>query len=552
MQRSPEDDPDLDAVARSHFGWERLTDDQREAMRAVLRGRDVLAVLPTGSGKSAIYQVPSLLIDGMTLVVSPLIALQEDQISAIEESGAGTAVAINSGLRARDRRRSWELIDRCEADFVFVAPEQLANDEVVSRLREARLSLIVVDEAHCVSAWGHDFRPDYRRLADVFRRLGESIPVVALTATASVVVRRDIVDRLGLHDPAIVVSGFDRPNLRLAVARHLDDGDKRRAVLDALPGLPGPGLLYVATHRDAESYAEALLDKGLTTAAYHAGMTAADRDAVHEGFRDDEYEVVVATSAFGMGIDKPNVRFVAHASAPDSLDSYYQQIGRAGRDGDEALVLLFYRPEDLGLARFFSGGGPDEKVLRAVFAVLDASDPTKLKDLRDGLDVRGRTLTNAVNLLEEAGVVRSTPKGFLSAAISTDTAVAEALAAAELRERVDLSRIEMMRGYAETTACRRVFLLSYFGEHLGGACGNCDRCADACTDAEELDAGVDEPALAIETAVRHPDFGAGVVIGGDRERITVLFEEYGYRTLSMAAVRENGLLDVIDAIAEPA
>ncbi|WP_231639637.1 RecQ family ATP-dependent DNA helicase [Mycobacterium sp. Marseille-P9652] len=545
---SPHDASDLDAVARSHFGWERLTGDQREAMRAVLRGRDVLAVLPTGSGKSAIYQVPSLLIDGLTLVVSPLIALQEDQISAIEDGGAGTAVAINSGLRARDRWRSWDLIDKREADFVFVAPEQLANDEVVARLGAVGPSLIVVDEAHCVSAWGHDFRPDYRRLADVFRRLGESIPVVALTATASVVVRRDIVDRLGLRDPAIVVAGFDRPNLRLAVQRHLDDEDKRRAVLDALPGLPGPGLLYVATRRDAEYYAEALRDKGLTTAAYHAGMSAAERDDVHTGFRDDEYEVVVATSAFGMGIDKPNVRFVAHASAPDSLDSYYQQIGRAGRDGDQALALLFYRPEDLGLARFFSGGGPDEEALRAVSAVLDRSDPTRLKDLRDGLDVRGRTLTNAVNLLEEAGAVRSTRKGFVSAGMSTDDAVTAALRAAELRERVDLSRIEMMRGYAETTSCRRVFLLSYFGEHLGGPCGNCDLCSEA----ERLDAGSDEPALPIDTAVRHPEFGPGVVIGGDRDRIVVLFEQFGYRTLSVAAVRQHGLLEVVGAVAEPA
>jgi ATP-dependent DNA helicase RecQ len=547
VRRSAQDD--LDAVARDHFGWQRLTDDQREAMRAVLRGRDVLAVMPTGSGKSAIYQVPSLLIDGTTLVVSPLIALQEDQITNIEESGAGTAVAVNSGLRARERRRSWDTIERNDADFVFISPEQLANDDVVDRLRGAALSLIVVDEAHCVSAWGHDFRPDYRRLGDVFRRLGESTPIVALTATASVVVRRDIVQRLGLRDPAIVVGGFDRPNLRLTVERHLDAGDKRSAVLDALPGLPGPGLLYVATRNDAEEYAGGLRAKGLTTAAYHAGMTPADRDAVHAGFRDDLYEVVVATSAFGMGIDKPNVRFVAHASIPDSLDSYYQQIGRAGRDGDDALALLYYRPEDLGLARFFSAGRPDEQLLRAVYGALDKSRPTKLQHLRDQLGIRGRKLTNAVNLLDEAGAVRSTRRGFLSTRMSADDAVAEALQSAELRERVDLSRVEMMRGYAETNSCRRVFLLAYFGEYLGDACGNCDRCLEA----EQLDdVRVEEPALPIDTSVRHRQWGPGVVIGGDRERITVLFEEYGYRTLSMAAVCEHGLLEVDDAVAEPA
>ncbi|OBH94162.1 RecQ family ATP-dependent DNA helicase [Mycobacterium scrofulaceum] len=544
MQRS--DGVDLDAVAHTHFGWERLTDDQRVAMRAVLHGRDVLAVLPTGSGKSAIYQVPSLLTDGATLVVSPLIALQEDQIAALEASGAGTAVAINSALRAAQLRRAWDSVGRGDADFVFISPEQLANDEVVDRLSAVRVSMIVVDEAHCVSAWGHDFRPDYRRLADVFRRLGESIPIVALTATASVVVRRDIVDRLGLRDPAVVVGSFDRPNLRLVVERHLDADEKRSAVLEAIPGLPTPGLLYVATRKEAESYAEALRTKGIAAAIYHAGMKAAERDAVHAGFRDDQYEVVVATSAFGMGIDKPNVRFVVHASVPDSLDSYYQQIGRSGRDGGGALAMLFYRAEDLGLARFFSAGRPDEQQLEAVYGTLDGSRPTRMKDLRGRLDVRGRALTNAVNLLEEAGTIRSTRRGFLRTRLPADAAVADAVRAAGLRERVDLSRVEMMRGYAETDSCRRVFLLAYFGERLAGPCGNCDRCRAA----ERLeDVGMEQPALPMDTAVRHREWGPGVVIGGDRDRVTVLFDEFGYRTLSMAAVREHGLLEAGDAVA---
>jgi len=229
MDGSAGDTGELDAVARSHFGWDELTAHQRAAMRAVLHGRDLLAVMPTGSGKSAIYQIPSLLTDGVTLVVSPLLALQKDQIAAIEESDAGTAVAVNSALRAAERRRAWQAIESGSADFVFISPEQLANDDVVDRLRRVRLSLCVVDEAHCVSAWGHDFRPDYRRLADVFRQLGQSIPVAALTATASVVVRRDIVGRLGLREPTVVIAGFDRPNLRLIVERYLDEENKRSA-----------------------------------------------------------------------------------------------------------------------------------------------------------------------------------------------------------------------------------------------------------------------------------------------------------------------------------
>jgi ATP-dependent DNA helicase RecQ len=543
MDGSAGDTSELDAVARSHFGWDELTDHQRTAMRSVLHGRDLLAVMPTGSGKSAIYLIPSVLTDGVTLVVSPLLALQKDQIAAIEESGAGTAVAVNSALRAAQRRRAWQAIESGRADFVFISPEQLANDEVVDRLRPVRLSLCVVDEAHCVSAWGHDFRPDYRRLADVFHQLRQSIPIAALTATASVVVRRDIIGRLGLRRPDVVVAGFDRPNLRLIVERYLEEENKRSAVIDWVAALQGPGLLYTATRKDAESYAESLRDKGIAAAFYHAGMSAAQREQVHVGFRDDAYEVVVATSAFGMGIDKPNVRFVAHASTPDSLDSYYQQIGRAGRDGGDAHALLFYRPEDLGLARFFTAGRPDEQLLRAVFGVLDPVQPTKLRDLRAALTVPGRRLTSAVNILEEAGAVRSTRNGFVRLAASPDAALTAAQEMVELRERVDLSRVEMMRGYAETYSCRRVSLLSYFGEYLDDPCGNCDRCLEA----EQLDdVRTERPAHDVGTAVRHSEWGPGMVIGGDRERVTVLFDEFGYRTLSMAAVREKGLLVVAD------
>lgn len=535
----------LRSTARRVFGWDELHPEQLDAMQAIMAGRDVLAVLPTGSGKSAIYQVPDVLLAGATLVVSPLIALQQDQIAGLADTRAPDAVAIHSQQRSAETEDNWEAMRSHEADYLFVSPEQLANDDVVARLAELTVSLIVVDEAHCVSAWGHDFRPDYLRLADAFARLDTSAPVVALTATASVVVRREIVERLRLRDPLMVVGNFDRPNLTLEVRQYLRDGDKRAAVVDTVAELPRPGLLYTATRKDAERYAEALGERSVRAAVYHAGLSAAEREAVHEGFRNDEFDVVAATSAFGMGIDKPNVRFVVHASVPDSLDSYYQQIGRAGRDGEDALALLFYRAEDLGLARFFTTHRPDPDLLEAVYKTLDTDTPKRLKELRADLDTRGRKLTNAVNLLEQADAITSTRKGFVSSGRRTADAVDGAVEVVEMRERIDRSRVEMMRGYAESRDCRRQFLLSYFGQPLDGPCGNCDRCRDAHDDPDAgaaADPGGEPPAIPVNTAVTHKQWGSGVVIGGDSDRITVLFDDYGYRTLAMAAVTENDLL----------
>ncbi|HZG91247.1 MAG TPA: RecQ family ATP-dependent DNA helicase, partial [Pseudonocardia sp.] len=361
-------------MAEQTFGWSELHPEQRIAMEAVVDGHDVLAVLPTGFGKSAIYQVPALVLDGPTVVVSPLLALQQDQLEGIGESRAPEAVAVNSGQRAAERDRAWTAFCEGAAEYLFLAPEQLANDETVDRLAGLGVSLFVVDEAHCVSAWGHDFRPDYLRLGPVIGRLGHPT-VVALTATAALPVRRDIVARLGLRDHREVVAGFDRPNLHLAVVTAIDDDQKRREVvarvreLDADPGTHG-GLLYVATRKDAESYAEQLAAQGLRAEAYHAGMRRAERERVHEQFLGGGLDVVVATSAFGMGIDRPDVRYVVHASAPESLDSYYQQIGRAGRDGEPARITLCYRPEDLHLQRFLTAGGPPEEVLGEVARTL--------------------------------------------------------------------------------------------------------------------------------------------------------------------------------------
>jgi ATP-dependent DNA helicase RecQ len=546
---------ELRRVAAETFGWSRLRDEQLQAMEQVMSGHDVLVVLPTGAGKSAIYQVPALLLDGPTLVVSPLIALQQDQLEGIADTRAPEAVAVNSTQRSGEHKQAWEAIRQGKAEYAFLSPEQLAKDEVVDALADLGVSLFVVDEAHCVSAWGHDFRPDYLRLGPVIERLGHP-RVVALTATAALPVRRDIVQQLGLRKHREVSASFDRPNLHLAVERFTDDRDKQHSVITRVRALTADpatrrGLIYVASRTDAEFYADELVQCGVGVAAYHAGMKAADRERVHEQFLADELDVVVATSAFGMGIDKPNVRFVVHASVPESLDSYYQQIGRAGRDGQPAEITLFYRPEDLNLQTFLTASkAPEQTLGEVVHALREHNQPVRPAQLKDLVNASAAQRTTAVNLLEQAGAVSTTSDGrleYVDPDLPTDQAVQRAIDAAETYQRLIRSRIEMMRGYAETTGCRRQYLLGYFGEQLTHPCRNCDTC-EAGT-AEEQPARDDE--FPQDSSVRHVEWGHGVVMSIEQNRLTVLFDDVGYKTLSLPAVHAHNLL-APDRVPEPA
>lgn len=520
----------LESVAAEVFGWGTLRPDQIEAMSAILDNRDVLAVMPTGAGKSAIYQVPAVLLSGPVLVISPLIALQHDQIAQLERADAPRAVAINSRQKATVLHDAWAAVEHGEARYMFLGPEQLVKDDVLARLADAGPALVVVDEAHCISAWGHEFRPAYLRVRDAIERLGRP-PVAALTATASAVVRREIVELLGLREPVVIAGGFDRPNIALEVRHHTEDAAKRDAVVDTVAALERPGLLYCATRKDTGFYADKLRQRGVAAVEYHAGLGAAERDDVHNRFLADDVDVVVATSAFGMGIDKPNVRFVAHASIPDSVDAYYQQVGRAGRDDDPARAVLFYRAEDLSLGTFFATRHVDEDLLRQVYTALGGRKPKRLKELRNELEVRGRPLTASLNLLEQAGAVASGRSGFSGTGLAEDEAVRKAVEMAEIGERVDRTRVEMMRSYAETPDCRRQFLLAYFGDYLPEPCGNCDRCRDGGAAPTS-----EKPAIAAGTHVEHREWGPGVVLQGDADRITALFDYYGYRVLSVDAI----------------
>ena len=351
---------DVAQVARERFGFEKLRPGQGDAVRSVLAGTDTLVVMATGSGKSAIYQLAGWMIDGATLVISPLISLQRDQIENIDEEQPGDAVAIDASVSEKKREERLDKLADAKLEFLFLAPEQLAREETVEKLAEANVSLLVVDEAHCISEWGHDFRPDYLRIGPLVERLG-SPTVLALTATASPPVREEIVERLRMRDPEVIIRGFDRPNIRLEVERHHEERQKREALVERVAALDRPGIVYTATRKLAEEVAGELEEAGLRARAYHAGLPKSERNDAQESFMDDELDVIAATTAFGMGVDKANVRFVVHSEPADSVDSYFQEIGRAGRDGKPADAILFYRTEDLGLRRFFASRADSEE-----------------------------------------------------------------------------------------------------------------------------------------------------------------------------------------------
>ena len=572
------ENPALIALASSAFSLPKLRAGQLAGMAALVNGRDVLAVMPTGYGKSAIYQVAALHLHQQVghqqtgrpaVVVSPLIALQEDQIAGLTEAlGEGAAVAINSAHTDAEVEDAWQKVESGQAAFLFLAPEQLAKEETVARIAAVGPALFVVDEAHCVSSWGHDFRPDYLTLGTVRAQLGNP-PVAALTATASPPVREEIAERLGMKNPLVLVHGFDRPNIMLDVVRHHEENDKRSAVVDQVIALVQgdgasaatrqQGLLYAATRQDTEKYAATLAEEGLRAEAYHAGRSAADRERIFKLFMDDHLDVVVATTAFGMGIDKPNVRFVIHADIPESLDAYYQELGRSGRDGAPASAVLHYRAEDLGLRKFFGTHKPDPEALLAVLKALRSADgPVFASSLAELTGFKPRRMTGLLNQLHEAGAVTSGKRGVrLTSKAKPAALVQRAVELAEARQRVDQSRLHMMRGYAETDGCRRQFLLGYFGEDLPEPCGNCDSCSEitrtrqATPETREPQAANHDDGAAgdrekvpfpVQSSVTHKKWGAGLVMRYEDDVMTVLFEREGYKTLSREAVMKRKLL----------
>ena len=515
----------IEQLARDRLGFERLRPGQLPAIEAAVAGRDVLAVLPTGGGKSAIYELAGMLRAGPTVVVSPLIALQDDQLAHLRAAGL-TAIVLNSHQSSREHAAA--LTVTCGPDaFVFLSPEQLSNRETRDVLQRARPGLFVVDEAHLVSEWGHDFRTDYLRLGAQADALQAPVRI-ALTATAAQPVRQEIVRRLGLQDPEIVIGDFDRPHVALAAQRVRTEADKHRALIAAAAELDGAGIVYAATHAAAEAARDALETAGESVTLYHAGLSPSVRHEAMTSFLEGSVRIVAATVAFGMGIDKPDVRWIAHVEPPPSLDAYYQEIGRAGRDDAPAHVRLLYRPEDFGAATHFVSRGISRASVARVATVLESGN--------DVPTTRGTTA--AVVRLVDLGAAAWDAAGVVhwTGTLSVAAAVAGSEAETKRENEVERSRLEMMRRYAEHTGCRRSFLLSYFGQSYSGPCGNCDNDTSA-SDVQT----VIEP-FAVGTRVCSERWGEGTVQRYDGDQLTVLFDEHGYRDLRVSLVVERQLL----------
>ena len=486
------------AVLLQRFGHPNFRPGQAAIIEAVLAGRDVLAVMPTGSGKSLCYQLPAVFREGCTLVISPLIALMKDQVDSLQAQGVAASY-INSSLPPREQQARLRACRAGAYDLLYVAPERFRSPRFVEAVSGTRVSLVAIDEAHCISEWGHDFRPDYLRLREAVA-LPSRPQVLALTATATVDVQQDIVQQLGRPDMQSFVYGFDRANLVYRVLSLNGQAAKLKALHQLLAAQrDGSAIIYTATRRAAEETAGVLHERGAEVLLYHAGLTDAARKQTQDAFMERSNALIVATNAFGMGIDKPDVRYVVHFNLPRSLEAYYQEAGRAGRDGEEAHCVLLFSYGDVRIQEFLvEHGNPTREVVERVYELCAAAGPpgtefqlsSLLRHLGSGSSAM--QLAAAGRLLEKAGYVEQVAN--FEAADDGPAAIAntrvkmmgERLPPQELvlddvalrrRRQHELAKIRRMVGYANARQCRRQKILGYFGEAWSrGNCGACDYC----------------------------------------------------------------------------
>ncbi len=540
--------PPWKRILRQTFGLRQLRPGQREVIENVLSGRDTLAIMPTGAGKSLCYQLPAMQLPGQTVVVSPLISLMRDQAEKLDQAGVETS-QVNSSLAAREEAQALQAVRSETSEVVFTTPERLGQEEFLAALTGHHIDLLVVDEAHCISQWGHDFRPAFLEIRNAAERLRRP-PILALTATATPQVVEDIKQQLGAPQMQVINAGIYRENLDYGVIQVTNDAERRSALLDFVTRSGGTGIVYTATVKAAVESHALLREAGIEANLYHGRMRSKDRHRSQDEFMSGSARVMVATNAFGMGIDKADIRWVAHLQLPATLEAYYQESGRAGRDGERACCLLIHDSRDRRLQQFFLARRyPDAQEIGLVCRALEVIAPdaaVRIDDLRAGLKsmpMPAARLQVVMNLLVQHAIVEGSREAgyrLLQPGLSTQRLEKLAQEYAK-RGQMDRDKLERMVFYAQTAFCRWAVLLTYFEEDAGWSqCGHCDNCrhpVEARTEpSERSEPLVRRPAFEVGSPVRVPRYGEGRVTQTVGENVTVQFPDGANRRFIQSAV----------------
>jgi len=466
------------SIARRKFHITKFRPGQKELIESALRGKNCLGILPTGAGKSLCFQLPALMLPKNTVIVSPLIALMQDQQEKLAEVGIDAA-SVNSTLSDKEEEIVRDAIIEGDHKLIYVTPERLENQEYLAVLMEQGVSLLVIDEAHCVTQWGHDFRPAYLAIRTAREKLGKP-PVMALTATATSEVIADILKQLAIPDAEIVQFGIERKNLVFQVVPTVSEAAKQEQISNLLSSLEGSGIIYTATIKSATEIFEWLLSQGVKAGIYHGKLPAKQREETQHAFMRDEIKVVVATKAFGLGINKPDVRFVIHYQFPDSVESYLQEAGRSGRDGKTAHAIMLYQLEDKRVQSYFLGGKyPTREQSRSIYdALVNAPAGHTLASLAAVTDLALNKVKVVVAYLEGAGLVKKKRRLVIEKEFVGASELDDFLKAYEERHHSDRERLSQIMHYGQTMECRSQFLKRYFEEEAEEPCGQCDNCAN--------------------------------------------------------------------------
>lgn len=482
-------DLDLQDALEKYFGFREFRHAQEDVVRALVERKDSLVVMPTGGGKSLCYQLPALVREGVAIVISPLIALMKDQVDALQQRGVA-ATMINSTIGYAEQRERIRGMARGDFKLVYIAPERFRSESFTSALAEATISFVAVDEAHCLSQWGHDFRPDYLRVGHSLQKLGRP-QVAAFTATATPEVRADILTHLNLRDPVQFVTGFSRPNLHLSVLQVSSEAEKYERLHELVRG-HGTGIVYCASRKRVEGVSEALSAAGVSVVAYHGGMDDETREKAQNEFLSRRRNVAVATNAFGMGIDRADIRFVIHFEVPGSVEAYYQEAGRAGRDGGPAVCELFFNFADTRIQEFFvEGNNPGRPLIERTYETLrhladkEGEVAIGVNELAETMvEKNSMAVSTCLSILHRQGFVErhDLPGRRVRGTKVVNPAVRAPqlkldTAALEEKERRDRAKLKAVIDFSYSRSCRQQWVLQYFGEPEADVCGHCDSCS---------------------------------------------------------------------------